>query len=226
MTEAFPFLARLLPLLFGVLFIGGLVGYRAARFQRRYGHSPIHRPAAEDRSAHAFLSRTLVVYFLMILVLGGLVAIAPGALEAVDLLFARHTAGFQGPGIVLALVAGGIVWRAQEDMAASWRIGIEATERTELVTRGLFRFCRNPIYLGLQLGLVAFACLVPGYLTLMMLVASGFLFQVQARLEEAYLLARHGEAYALYCRKVGRFLPFTGRWPSERRSGGARRLDA
>jgi protein-S-isoprenylcysteine O-methyltransferase Ste14 len=36
---------------------------------------------------------------------------------------------------------------------------------------------------------------------------------VQARLEEEFQHARHGETYARYCAEVGRFFPWTGRWP-------------
>ncbi len=67
---------------------------------------------------------------------------------------ARRIPPCWSPGVVLA-VAGGVARRVagQEDMAASWRIGIAPDERTDLVTQGLFRFCRNPIYLGLQVAL-------------------------------------------------------------------------
>ena len=61
---------RYLPLAFAVLFIGGLVGYRALRFSRLYGFSPIHVPRAGDQSAHAFLSRVLVACFVVVLALG------------------------------------------------------------------------------------------------------------------------------------------------------------
>jgi protein-S-isoprenylcysteine O-methyltransferase Ste14 len=203
-----------LPLAFGVAFIGGLVGYRALRFYRIYGVSPIHVPRAGDRSAHAFLSRTLVACFAVILTLGLLAAFWPAGLEAVDLLYARRSPVLLGPGVVLAALAAWIVWRGQEDMAASWRIGMDADERTQLVTHGLFRFCRNPIYLGLQVALAAFCCLVPGYLSLALLVLGVVLLHVQARIEENYLLTRHGAAYQTYRARVGRFLPFTGRWPT------------
>ena len=58
-------------------------------------------------------------------------------------------------------------------MAASWRIGIEPGERTALVTRGVFRICRNPIYLGLMVALAAFCCILPGYFSGGLLVLAG-----------------------------------------------------
>lgn len=204
---------RYLPLAFGVLFIGGLVGYRAWRFSRSYGFSPIHVPRAGDSSAHAFMARMLVVCLAAILTLGGLAAFWPAGLEAVDWLYIRRHPALLIPGIVLGLLATWLVWRGQEDMADSWRIGVAPDERTALVTRGLFRFCRNPIYLGLLVALAAFCCLLPGYLSTGLLVLGAVLLQVQARLEEAHLLRQHGAVYAAYCARVGRFLPMTGRLP-------------
>jgi protein-S-isoprenylcysteine O-methyltransferase Ste14 len=205
---------RCLPLAFGIAFIGGLLGYRSWRFYRLHGRSPIVVPRAGDLSAHAFLSRVLVVFFGAILALGALAAFWPEGLGTADLLYRRPGSALLITGMALAALASVLTWRGQEDMATSWRIGMDTRERTELVTRGLFRFCRNPIYLGLQLALVAFCCLLPGYLSLGLLILGAVLLQVQARLEESYLFERHGPAYAEYCARVGRFLPFTGRWPA------------
>ena len=213
LTTVAQWCLRCLPLAFGVLFIGGLVGYRALRFSQVYGINPIHLPRAGDQSAHAFLSRMLVLFFAMVLILGALAALWPAGLEAIDRLHAPPQPALLATGITLATLATGLVWRGQADMAASWRIGIAPAERTELVTRGLFRFCRNPIYLGLLVALAAFWCLLPGYLAGGLLVFGAMLLQVQARLEEAHLLQHHGAAYAAYCARVGRFLPFTGRIP-------------
>jgi protein-S-isoprenylcysteine O-methyltransferase Ste14 len=204
---------RYLPLAFAVLFIGGLVGYRVLRFSRLNGLSPIHVPRAGDQSAHAFLSKVLLACFVVVLALGSLAAFWPEGLEAVDLLYEHRHPALLVPGGVLAALATWLVWRGQEDMAASWRIGIAPDERTDLVTKGLFRFCRNPIYLGLQVALAAFCCLLPGYLSGGLLIFGAVLFQVQARLEEAHLLRQHGAIYAEYCARVGRFVPFSGRRP-------------
>jgi protein-S-isoprenylcysteine O-methyltransferase Ste14 len=148
---------RFLPLAFAVLFIGGLVGYRVLRFSRLNGFSPIHVPRAGDQSAHAFLSKVLLACFVVVLALGSLAAFWPEGLEAVDLLYEHRHPALLVPGGVLAALATWLVWRGQEDMAASWRIGIAPDERTDLVTKGLFRFCRNPIYLGLQVALLTVA---------------------------------------------------------------------
>jgi protein-S-isoprenylcysteine O-methyltransferase Ste14 len=203
-----------LPLAFGVVFIGGLVGFRCLRFYRLRGHSPVHFPRAGDGPAHALLSGALVLFLGAILALGALAAFWPAALGAADPLYRRPGLALLVMGVALAALAAALVWRGQEDMAASWRIGIAPRERTELVTGGLFRFCRNPIYLGLQLALAAFCCLLPGFPSLGLLALGAVLLHVQARLEEDYLLERHGRAYAEYCARVGRFLPFTGRRPA------------
>lgn len=212
MPTVFECCRRCLPLVFGLVFIGGLVGCRSWRFYRRYGRSPIRIPRAGDGSAQAFLSRVLVVFFGVILALGTLAAFWPTALESADLLYRQPGPALLISGVALAALASALVWRGQDDMADSWRIGMDSDERTELVTGGLFRFCRNPIYLGLQLALAGFCCLLPGYLSLGLLVLGVMLLHVQARLEESYLLERHGPVYAEYCAQVGRFLPFTGRW--------------
>ena len=205
-------ISRYIPLLFAVLFIGVLFGYRALRFTRRHGQSPIHVPARDDRSADALLSRLLLVFFLVTVLVAAMAAFWPAFLQRVDLLYPGRPTILLGPGIVLGIVAAGLVWRGQTVMDRSWRIGIDRAERTDLVTRGLFRFCRNPIYLGLQLALVGFFCMIPGYLTMILLLQGLALLHIQTRLEEQYLLTCHGARYAEYCASVGRFLPFFGRW--------------
>jgi protein-S-isoprenylcysteine O-methyltransferase Ste14 len=193
------------------LFIGGLLGYRALRFSRVYGFSPICLPRADDRSAHAFLARLLLVCFGAVIALSAIATLWPDGLETLDPLYVRRHPALLGPGVALATFAAWLVWRGQDDMAASWRIGFPL-ERTELVTRGVFQFCRNPIYLGLLVALTAFCCLLPGYFSAGLLILAVVLLQVQARLEEDYLLRRHGPKYAVYCARFGRFLPVTGRW--------------
>lgn len=48
----------------------------------------------------------------------------------------------------LALMASGVVGTlaAQTDLGRSWRIGVDPTEETDLVTTGAFAVVRNPIF--------------------------------------------------------------------------------
>lgn len=49
-------------------------------------------------------------------------------------------------GLVISLAGIALVLAAQAAMGASWRIGVDETERTELVTHGLFGRVRNPAF--------------------------------------------------------------------------------
>jgi protein-S-isoprenylcysteine O-methyltransferase Ste14 len=115
-------------------------------------------------------------------------------------------------GIVLAAAAGSSVFLAQLGMGASWRIGVNKAERTELVTSGWFSLVRNPIYSAMILGWFGFALMVPTGLAFaaVPVIALGFELQVRA-VEEPYLMRAHGSAYRAYASRVGRFIPGIGR---------------
>ena len=208
-------LERYLPFLLSTGFISVLLGLRGLRFRLRYRTSPFRFPAWRDQSLSAWLSRLLVVILAAILLLTGLAAFAPEWLARLDP-WSRVNGPATAVGAVLVLIGGGLVWRAQDDMQEAWRVGIDPRERTLLVRQGLFQFCRNPIYLGLQIALVGFAAMLPGLCSLALLAVSLPLLHVQTRLEESHLRKHHGADYAEYCRSVGRFFPWTGRIVADR----------
>ena len=115
-------------------------------------------------------------------------------------------------GALCALVGIGGALRAQLAMGDSWRVGVDESETTELVTTGLFAWVRNPIFSFIWLSLLGLLLLVPNPLAF---VASGltiFGIEVQVRaVEEPYLQHTHGQTYAAYATRVGRFIPGVGR---------------
>jgi protein-S-isoprenylcysteine O-methyltransferase Ste14 len=117
----------------------------------------------------------------------------------------------------LALLAAGIavVAVAQRQMGASLRVGLPP-EPTALVRGGLFRWTRNPIYLGMLLALAGIVLMVPSAWALAVWVAASGAIAFQTRLEERHLTARHGDAYLAYAARVGRFVPGLGRLRAER----------
>ena len=52
-------------------------------------------------------------------------------------------------GLVLMALGLAVTLLAQSGMGSSWRIGVKETERTSLITTGLFAWVRNPIFSGM-----------------------------------------------------------------------------
>jgi protein-S-isoprenylcysteine O-methyltransferase Ste14 len=118
-----------------------------------------------------------------------------------------HAGGFVLSGLGIAGT-----FAAQMAMGASWRIGVDESERTELVTGGVFALCRNPIYTFMVIAWLGLALLVPTWLSLASIPVGIVAFEVQVRLvEEPHLLRAHGEPYRAWASRVGRFLPGLGR---------------
>ncbi len=108
----------------------------------------------------------------------------------------------------LVLLYGSLVWIliAQAQMGDAWRIGIDDENPTGLVTGGVFRFSRNPIFLGMRLNLLGLFLALPNAATLVIWLLGDVMLQVQVLLEEAYLQDVHGASYQAYTRRVRRWL--------------------
>lgn len=151
------------------------------------------------------------VLFAVALALGALAPILDltgvlGPIPALDTELAHAAGG--------GLFFGGLVSTvlAQAAMGDSWRIGVDHQERTELVTDGLFAYVRNPVFAGMIPVGIGIALLVPSVVAILAVVLLITALEIQTRLvEEPYLLASHGNDYASYAGRVGRFVPLMGR---------------
>jgi len=116
-------------------------------------------------------------------------------------------------GLALMATAAAVVLIGQRDMEDSWRIGVDRTETTELITTGLFRWVRNPIFAAMAVVLLGLVLTVPNLITCVAFVATLIGIELQVRkVEEPYLQRVHGERYRAYARRVGRFVPGLGRF--------------
>jgi len=108
----------------------------------------------------------------------------------------------------LAIMGFALLWTAtaQMQMGRSWRIGIDRENRTELISTGLFRVSRNPIFLGMRLALLGYFLVLPSAVMLAAVVLADILMQIQVRLEEEFLTEQHGDAYTEFCSKVRRWI--------------------
>ncbi|GGM83572.1 hypothetical protein GCM10012275_62720 [Longimycelium tulufanense] len=123
-----------------------------------------------------------------------------------------HHPALQAVGVVLALIGIPGTLIAQLAMGDSWRIGVDETERTPLVTTGVFRYVRNPIFTAMLLTAAGLALMVPNVFSLagtaILLGAIELLVRV---VEEPYLQRAHGTDFHRYAAQVGRFIPGIGR---------------
>ena len=91
-------------------------------------------------------------------------------------------------------------------MKDSWRAGIPDKDKTELVTTGIYRFSRNPAFLGFDLMYVGVLLLYGNLLTLSFSVFAIVMLHLQILQEERYLVNTFGAQYQEYCRHVFRYL--------------------
>ena len=109
-------------------------------------------------------------------------------------------------------------------MGDSWRIGVDFSERTTLVTGGPFSYVRNPIFTAMLTAAAGLTLVVPNVAAVAALIGLIVAVEIQVRaVEEPYLLEAHGAAYAEYAARVGRFVPGLGllngaHAPGERRA--------
>lgn len=80
-------------------------------------------------------------------------------------------------------------------------------QSTRLVTVGLYRYTRNPMYLGLLLILAGIAVLLGNLTPFLVIGVLAWLLQLEfIRVEEAALEATFGEDYAEYKKQVRRWI--------------------
>ena len=77
-----------------------------------------------------------------------------------------------------------------------------------LVARGLYRFVRNPMYVGVLLAIFGQALWFGSVATLWYaMVAALFFHLFVVSYEEPTLRGKFGESYAAYCKTVPRWIP-------------------
>jgi protein-S-isoprenylcysteine O-methyltransferase Ste14 len=95
-------------------------------------------------------------------------------------------------------------------MGTSWSMAIRERDSGELITDGLFARVRHPIYALSMMLMLCSLVIVPTLPMAALWVVHLVLNHLKARNEERHLLKVHGDAYASYVRRTGRFIPRVG----------------
>jgi protein-S-isoprenylcysteine O-methyltransferase Ste14 len=111
-------------------------------------------------------------------------------------------------GFFLAFTFLSIMWIAIYTMGKSWRIGVDDKHPDDLITHGIFRFSRNPIFLGLN-GIVISGFLIhPNLFFLFYSILTVIFTHIQILIEEKHLKKIYGEKYEEYMKKTKRYFLF------------------
>jgi len=172
--------------------------------RRKIGKSPVVLSASDD--AHGLIAKYFLVWMLLAAIYVALYAIYPASYPYFLPMTYMENNTLRIFGLVILIAS--LVWTsaAQVNMQASWRVGIDETQKTELVHTGIFHLSRNPIYLGMIFTIVGLFLLTPNAFTILLAVVGYVLVQIQVRLEEDFLYKMHGQAYLDYKNSVRRFI--------------------
>ena len=134
------------------------------------------------------------------------------AMTGLEPLQVFHTPPLQWAAAVLTVAGVATTSITQAAMGDNWRIGVDKTEATALVTSGPFAVVRNPIFTAMAITGAGLAFMVPNVVALIGLALLLIALELQVRIvEEPHLRSIHGPAYQQYEAAVGRFLPGIGR---------------
>jgi len=110
-------------------------------------------------------------------------------------------------GIFLLIVSLILTRVSQIQLREAWRIGIDRSEtKGILITTGIYSRSRNPIALGMLLGIIGLFLVIPNITTFAMIFLVHLIFSVRILLEEEHLLNLHGEEYKKYLRRTRKWI--------------------
>lgn len=168
-----------------------------------FGGGALFRRRNIDMDGDPPINKTLFVSskYTIVLLWAAMVAQSWGA----DLSFAEAPGLLRWIALCLWVSGFALLFAGRFGLGGAFRIG-SPKERTNLTVDGLFRFSRNPMYLGVYTTLLASALYT---LNPFVFVLGIFVVAVHHKIvlaEERYMRTNYGERYAKYCRRVRRYL--------------------
>lgn len=91
-------------------------------------------------------------------------------------------------------------------MKDSWRAGIPEKDKTKLVTDGIYKFSRNPAFVGFDFMYIGILLMFFNVGTLLFSLFSIVMLHLQILQEEKYMAKTFGEEYLEYKKKVFRYI--------------------
>jgi protein-S-isoprenylcysteine O-methyltransferase Ste14 len=111
-------------------------------------------------------------------------------------------------GVVCLVVGLWLFYRSHVDLGTNWSVTLQVRERHRLITHGIYRGVRHPMYLALFLYSLGQALVLPNWVAgPSYLVTFGLLFAFRLRREERMMIDEFGGEYVAYLGKTTRLVP-------------------
>jgi protein-S-isoprenylcysteine O-methyltransferase Ste14 len=102
-----------------------------------------------------------------------------------------------------------LFWRTHADLGRNWSVSLKMREKHQLVTQGVYRYVRHPMYSSFLLMGVGQLLLLPNWVGGGAgLVGAVFLLLFRMRREETMMQERFGDAYRDYSARTARIVPW------------------
>lgn len=189
-----PFIAKL-------VWWAGIVGWYVIRLphERRSRKTPI-AIRSERRRDQVLLAISFTGLFVI-----PVIYVTTGEPRFADYPFKEALAWLGTAVFALSLA---LFYRTHRDLGRFWSVTLEIRETHQLVTTGVYRYVRHPMYSAFFLWAVAQALLLPNFVAgLAGLAGFGTLFAFRLPREERMMEERFGEAYRAYAARTSRIVP-------------------
>lgn len=112
--------------------------------------------------------------------------------------------------IGLAIAACGVLFFVSAIMVMhdSWRAGVDESQKTEIVTSGIYKWSRNPAFVGFDLLYIGTALVFPNVVMIGASIMALVLFHLQILEEEKFLPSAFGDEYLSYKKSTPRYFLF------------------
>jgi protein-S-isoprenylcysteine O-methyltransferase Ste14 len=190
------------PVIAKAIFALLIVGWYAIRapHEWRAWHMPVRRSARDHRE--------LAVILIAIVGLGTLplLYIVTGFPRFADYPFNATQAW---SGAIVAIAALGMFYLTHKALGTNWSVSLDVRKDHRLITNGVYRYIRHPMYIAFWLWALAQALLLPNWMTgLSGIVGFGLLYFLRVSREEQLMIDAFGEGYRSYMLRTKRLIPW------------------
>jgi protein-S-isoprenylcysteine O-methyltransferase Ste14 len=197
----FRIIPRMSKLTAEIIWVAGIIAW----FVIRYPFARRSRKTAVAQSRQNWLEWALLGAAALGLFIIPLIYVAAGWPSSLD-----HAAvpGLAWLGLATLLAALALFRRSHADLGRGWSASLKLRETHKLVTAGIYRHVRHPMYLSfLLLGLSQLLLLPNWFAGSVGLIAAFLMFALRVQREEAMMLDRFGAEYRDYMARSKRLIP-------------------